>query len=160
MSPPPGNDLDALAAYFEDLAGNLSPAGRLRLGLQLGRQIRASQSARIAAQQDPDGEPFAPRSRPPYRLRRRAGALREAKENGGPMFRKLRTAKHLKATATADEAAIGFTGRDARIAATSQYGLREAVGRGIIARYPERRLLGLTDEERAGMLDVILAQIK
>lgn len=155
MSPPPDNDLDALAAYFEDLAGNLSPPARRRLGQQIAREIRASQSARIAAQEDPEGQPFAPRSRPPYRLRRRAGAIRDK----GPMFRKLRTAKHLKATATADEAAVGFTGRDARIAATSQYGLREQIGRGIIARYPERRLLGLTAEERAQILVRVLANL-
>jgi phage virion morphogenesis protein len=150
------DDLDALAAYFEDLAGNLSPAARRRLGLQIARLIRASQSARIAAQQDPDGQPFAPRSRPPYRLRRRAGAIRDK----GQMFRKLRTAKHLKATATADEAAVGFTGRDARIAATSQYGLREQIGRGIIARYPERRLLGLTAEEQGLALQIILSGLE
>lgn len=149
------DDLDALAAYFEDLAGNLSPAARRRLGQQIAREIRASQSARIADQEDPEGQPFAPRSRPPYRLRRRAGAIRDK----GPMFRKLRTAKHLKATATADEAAVGFTGRDARIAATSQYGLREQIGRGIIARYPERRLLGLTAEERAQILERVLASL-
>ena len=136
------DDLDALAAYFEDLAGNLSPAARRRLGQQIARLIRASQSARIAAQEDPEGQPFAPRSRPPYRLRRRAGAIRDK----GPMFRKLRTAKHLKATATADEAAVGFTGRDAGIAATSQYGLRE----------PERRLLGLTAEERVQILEKVI----
>ena len=146
------DDLDALAAYFEDLAGNLSPAARRRLGQQIARLIRASQSARIAAQEDPEGQPFAPRSRPPYRLRRRAGAIRDK----GPMFRKLRTAKHLKATATADEAAVGFTGRDAGIAATSQYGLREQIGRGIIARYPERRLLGLTAEERVQILEKVI----
>ena len=152
MSIPADNDLDALAAYFEDLAGNLTPAGRRRLGMQLARQLRAGQAARIAAQEDPDGQPFAPRSRPPYRLRRKAGAIRDK----GAMFRKLRTAKYLKATATPDEAAVGFTGRAARIAATSQYGLREQIGRGIIARYPERRLLGLTDEERAQILDRVL----
>ena len=155
MSPPPDNDLDALAAYFEDLAGDLSPAARRRLGQQIAREIRASQSARIAAQEDPEGEPFAPRSRPPYRLRRRAGALRDK----GPMFAKLRTAKHLKASATADEAVVGFTGRAARIASTSQYGLRENIGRGIIARYPERRLLGLTDDERAAIMDRVLAAL-
>lgn len=149
------DDLDALAAFFADLAGNLEPAARRRLGLQIARQLRASQSARIAAQQDPDGQPFAARSRPPYRLRRRAGALREK----GPMFAKLRTTKHLKATATPDEAAVGFTGRSARIATTSQYGLRENIGRGIIARYPERRLLGLTAEERAGIMDQVLAAL-
>ncbi|MEI6419477.1 MAG: phage virion morphogenesis protein [Sphingomonadales bacterium] len=148
-------DLDALAGHFDDLAGNLAPAQRRRLAVQLARQLRASQADRIARQQDPDGEPFAPRARQPYRLRRRAGALRDK----GPMFAKLRTTKHLKASATADEAAVGFTGRDAGIATTSQFGLREQIGRGIIARYPERRLLGLTDEERAGILDAVLASL-
>lgn len=143
-------DFDGLAGWFEGLAAGLDAPARRRLATRLGRELRASQSARIGRQEDPDGQAFAPRSQPPYRLRRKVGAIK------GKMFRKLRQASHLKASATADEIAIGFTGRDADIAATSQYGLRDKVGRGIVARYPVRRLLGLTEAEKAGLLDQLI----
>lgn len=146
-------DFEGLAEWFGTLAAGLDAPARRRLATRLGRELRASQSARIGRQEDPDGQAFAPRAQPPYRLRRKVGAIK------GKMFRKLRQASHLRASATADEVAVGFTGRDAQIAATSQYGLRETIGRGIVARYPVRRLLGLTEAEKAGLLDTLLASL-
>ncbi|MEG1468819.1 MAG: phage virion morphogenesis protein, partial [Hafnia sp.] len=70
------------------------------------------------------------------------------------MFRKIRTARYLKTKAQPDMAEVRFNnGRTERIAATHQLGLREKFGkRGFIVKYPQRKLLGMTeiDIERVG----------
>ncbi|HDS5478766.1 TPA: phage virion morphogenesis protein [Serratia liquefaciens] len=66
-----------------------------------------------------------------------------------PMFRRLRTARFLKARADASGATVGYTGVAARIARTHQYGLRDRVNKsGAVATYPRRELLGLTKVDR------------
>ncbi|WP_413503696.1 phage virion morphogenesis protein [Serratia grimesii] len=66
-----------------------------------------------------------------------------------PMFRRLRTARFLKARADAGGATVGYTGVAARIARTHQYGLRDRVNKsGAVATYPQRELLGLTKADR------------
>ncbi|WP_213672801.1 phage virion morphogenesis protein [Serratia marcescens] len=66
-----------------------------------------------------------------------------------PMFRRLRTARFLKARADAGGATVGYTGVAARIARTHQYGLRDRVNKsGAVATYPQRQLLGITKADR------------
>ncbi|MBN4812181.1 MULTISPECIES: phage virion morphogenesis protein [Citrobacter] len=66
-----------------------------------------------------------------------------------PMFRRLRTARFLKARATSDGAVVGFSGVAARIARVHQYGLRDRVNdSGAVANYPRRELLGLSKADR------------
>lgn len=66
-----------------------------------------------------------------------------------PMFRRLRTARFLKACADAGGATVGYTGVAARIARTHQYGLRDRVNKsGAVATYPQRQLLGITKADR------------
>lgn len=66
-----------------------------------------------------------------------------------PMFRRLRTARFLKARADAGGATVGYTGVAARIARTHQYGLRDRVNKsGAVATYPRRELLGITKADR------------
>ncbi|MBJ2093875.1 phage virion morphogenesis protein [Serratia ureilytica] len=66
-----------------------------------------------------------------------------------PMFRRLRTARFLKARADASGATVGFTGVAARIARTHQYGLRDRVNKsGAMASYPRREVLGITKADR------------
>lgn len=66
-----------------------------------------------------------------------------------PMFRRLRTARFLKASATSDGAVVGFSGAAARIARVHQYGLRDRVNdSGAMASYPRRELLGLSKADR------------
>ncbi|CAI2488016.1 phage virion morphogenesis protein [Serratia ficaria] len=68
---------------------------------------------------------------------------------GDPMFRRLRTARFLKARADASGATVGYTGVAARIARTHQYGLRDRVNTsGAMATYPQRQLLGITKADR------------
>jgi len=64
------------------------------------------------------------------------------------MFVKLRTAKHLKARASGNVAAVEITGRSARIAAVHQYGLLDQPQRGgPEIRYPARQLLGFSADD-------------
>lgn len=66
-----------------------------------------------------------------------------------PMFRRLRTARFLKARADAGGVTVGYTGVAARIARTHQYGLRDRVNKsGAVATYPQRQLLGITKADR------------
>lgn len=66
-----------------------------------------------------------------------------------PMFRRLRTARFLKARADAGGATVGYSGVAARIARTHQYGLRDRVNKsGAVATYPQRQLLGITKADR------------
>lgn len=65
------------------------------------------------------------------------------------MFRRLRTARFLKASATPDGAEVGFSGTAARIARVHQYGLRDKINAsGAVATYPRRELLGLSKADR------------
>ncbi|MFO3773796.1 phage virion morphogenesis protein [Serratia marcescens] len=66
-----------------------------------------------------------------------------------PMFRRLRTARFLKARADAGGATVGFTGVAGGISRTHQYGLRDRVNKsGAMASYPRREVLGITKADR------------
>jgi phage virion morphogenesis protein len=86
--------------------------------VQVATYLRRSQAERIAAQRNPDGSPYEPRK---PRLRNKKGAIRRT------MFEKLRQAKRLRKTATAQSATVTIGGRSARIARVHQYGLRDKV---------------------------------
>lgn len=139
------NEFGALDAFAADLIAALDPAARKELAQRLARELRASQQQRIAAQQNPDGTPYAERK---PQLRHRKGKLRA-------MFAKLRTAKYLKARATADAALVDFTADVQRIALVHHKGLRDRVNRktGLEADYPARQLLGISDADEALIRD-------
>ncbi|HGU6577690.1 TPA: phage virion morphogenesis protein [Klebsiella pneumoniae] len=66
-----------------------------------------------------------------------------------PMFRRLRTARFLKTSATPEGVEVGFSGVAARIARVHQFGLRDKVNSsGAMATYPRRELLGLSKADR------------
>lgn len=142
-------------ARIEQLAGALLrrvDAGERRKVLRLmARSLQRSQSARIARQQDPDGQPYAARKpQPAGRLRRKGTIKRKA------MFRKLRTASNLKAGATDNEAWVGFIGRAARIARVHQEGLHDVPARGRKpVRYTRRVLLGDAEAEHHALLTIL-----
>lgn len=142
---------------INDLAGalirSIAPGARRRLLGQIGREIRKSQSDRIAQQIQPDGQRFAPRKPAGQsKARRRKGTIRRK-----AMFSKLRLAKFLKSGAGPDEAWIGFAGRAASIARVHQEGLSDAPTRGgKKVRYIQRVLLGLTGTEQERILDLLL----
>ncbi|KQN28305.1 phage morphogenesis protein [Sphingomonas sp. Leaf34] len=86
---------------------------------------------------------------------RRKGTIRQK-----AMFRKLRSARNLRAGSTDREAWIGFSGRAAEIARVHQEGLRDKPSRkGRAVRYAERGLLGVTQAEQSCALDMLLEHV-
>jgi phage gpG-like protein len=76
------------------------------------------------------------------------------------MFRRLRSGRFLKADASANEAWVGFAGRIAAIARIHQQGLFDRpTPRSREVRYAERQLLGLTAQDRAGILDAVMEHL-
>ena len=127
----------AIEARFAALIERLSPSSRASLARSIAGQLRRSQSARIAAQRNPDGSAFEPRK----------PQLRQQKKNlRGGMFKKLRQNTYLKAKGNAEGAVVAFSRDVERIARVHQLGLRDRVNRrtGLEVDYPARQLLGLT----------------
>ncbi|MEY0169851.1 phage virion morphogenesis protein [Providencia rettgeri] len=82
-------------------------------------------------------------------------SVKRSTKRNVPMFRRLRAARFLHARNTQDSAIVGFQGKVAAIAREHQYGLEGAVNELARARYPKRELLGLSEHERLGLLEMI-----
>ncbi|MBB5192080.1 phage virion morphogenesis protein [Silvimonas terrae] len=134
------DELDQLVPWAADLLAKMQPVARRQLTRQIAMQLRKSQVQRIAEQQNPDGSPYTPRN---ATLRKKKGRIRRS------MFQKLRNARHLKADSDANEARVGFTGRDAMIASQHQEGMPKY-------RLPSRHVLGFSREEQQWIEGVIL----
>ncbi|EIX7349997.1 phage virion morphogenesis protein [Escherichia coli] len=80
---------------------------------------------------------------------------RQYRKRDHQMFRKLRTARLLKARADSNRAEVGFEGRTAEIARIHHYGLTGDLNSLVKVRYPKRELLGLSPHERAGLIEDI-----
>lgn len=146
--------LDDLGDWLTPLITRLEPTERARLARSVAQQLRRSQQQRIVAQRNPDGTAYAPRKQ--RDLRGKKGRIKARAK----MFTKLRTARYVKATGNASEAAVSFAGRIARIARVHQYGLRDRAERGAPdVQYAQRELLGLTPSERESIRDQVLAHL-
>ena len=144
------DDLNALDDWLTPLIQSMEPAARRRLLRSLAGDLRRGQRQRIAAQRNPDGSAFEPR-RPRQRKAIRAR---------GRMFIKIRQARHMRIAATADQARIGYGGRIARIARIHQEGLIDKISpRGPLYRYPARKLLGATADDRAEAIDTVIEHL-
>ncbi|WP_375592111.1 phage virion morphogenesis protein [Chitiniphilus eburneus] len=145
-------ELSTLSEFADGLLAQLRPAARRALARRIARQLRASQQQRIAAQQTPDGSPYAPR-RP---QRWRPGKIRRQ------MFAKLRTARWLKLRATDSAAIVEFADQVQGMARVHQFGLRDRVSRrlgALDAQYPMRELLGLSADDIAAIRDLVLRHL-
>src|SRR5690606_19306241 len=129
----------------------LGPAERRRLARDIAMEMRRSNQRRIAAQQNPDGAPYAPRK---PRLRAQGGRIRRA------MFARLRTTRYLRVQSTTNAALVTISGRVARIARVHQYGLTDRVAPGGPQyRYPARRILGYTEADRHTIAERIIEHL-
>ena len=145
-------DIEALAGA---LLRRVDAGERSKILRVMARALRSSQAARIARQQDPDGQPFAARKAQPAGRLRRGGTIKRK-----AMFRKLRNTSNLKAGSTDTEAWAGFSGRAARIARVHQEGLDDAPAKGgKPVRYARRVLLGDTEADRQVLLDILFAHV-
>ncbi|RUR46200.1 phage virion morphogenesis protein [Vreelandella populi] len=142
------DDLQQLDSWLTPLIEKLSPRERRVLAREVARDLRIANRERIKAQTNPDGTPFEPRTQ----LRGRQGQVRRK-----AMFTKLRTAKHLRIKTTADEAAVQFAGRVAKIARVHHYGLRDRVEPGgPMHKYARRELVGITGADKNRIANSVL----
>ncbi|WP_321939794.1 phage virion morphogenesis protein [Paraburkholderia sp. J8-2] len=153
------DDLQAVERWAGALLMQLSPAGRRKAMLDIARELRRSQQARIASQQDPDGTAYTPRKikakKDGKKLRGKRGRIKRA-----AMFAKLRTARYMQIEATPAGLALGFAGRVARIARIHQLGeVAPVAPGGPQVRYPARVLLGFSHTERALISDKLLSHL-
>ena len=74
------------------------------------------------------------------------------------MFAKLVKPAWFKATATANEATVEFTGSDNRLATIHHFGLRDKIN-GKELQYPERQLIGITDADIDRIEDSLLKSL-
>ncbi|ATX04256.1 phage virion morphogenesis protein [Citrobacter freundii] len=142
------DELQQVDAWLTALLASLAPAERKRMLRELAQQLRRTQQQNIRLQRNPDGSGYEPRR---VTARTKQGRIKRQ------MFSKLRTARYLKATASADSASVQFEGRVQRIARVHHYGLRDRVSRkGPEIRYTKRQLLGFSDNSRLLIRDVLL----
>ena len=138
---------NALAHWVDPLLAALTPGQRATLAAELARALRQTQRARIRANLNPDGSPYAPRV---PQARRQSGAIKR-----GAMFRRI--GRHIHARSNSAGLSLAFSGRVARIAGVHHYGERDRVRPGgPMADYPARELLGLSAEDRDLVQDRIL----
>ncbi|MEX0557852.1 phage virion morphogenesis protein [Raoultella terrigena] len=144
-------ELQEVDAWLDALLAGLEPAARNRMMRELAQQLRRSQQKNIRMQRNPDGTVYEPRR---VTARTKQGRIRRQ------MFAKLRTAKYLKAVASPDSASVEFDNRVQRIARVHHYGLRDrASHRGPSVQYPERKLLGYSDENYKMIINVIISNV-
>lgn len=94
---------------------------------------------------------FAPTSRS-------GPSIRAQRQRTKAMFNRMRT--KIKVLSDPGSATVGIIGRSARIARVHQYGLRDAVRPGgPTVQYPERVLLGFSEDDRKKVLDLLLEHL-
>lgn len=148
------DNLEALEGWAGGLLSQLEPAARTKLARELGQALRRSQQQRIAAQRNPDGSKYVPRKQ--RDLRGKQGRVKRKAQ----MFKKLRTAKHMKAWGDSEAVAVGFAGRVARIARVHQYGLSDRAQPGVSdVRYAARQVLGLAQAEVELIRDILVTRL-
>ena len=146
--------IEQVQTRLNALIDNLSPQARQQLARRIGQQLRKSQQARIARQQNPDGSKYEPRKQ--QKLRGKQGRIKRK-----AMFAKLKTARFLKIRTNANEVNIGFTGSAADIAAVHQYGLRAKPTKNAkyTVQYAQRELLGFSREDAELIENLVLEQL-
>ena len=86
-------------------------------------------------------------------------ARRNRGKQADAMFQQLRTARHMKMTASADRVSIGYEGRIAAIARIHQEGRTAPVNPHLRYDYPERELLGATPDDIEMVYDMLLRHL-
>ncbi|HBM2986945.1 phage virion morphogenesis protein [Klebsiella oxytoca] len=146
------NELKPFEDKLAGLIATLSPAGRRRMTADIAKRLRQRQQQRIKSQQSPDGSPFAPRKRQPIRAKK--GRVKRE------MFAKLRQNRYMKATGNDSAAVVEFTGKVQRIARVHQLGLKDKPApKSAAVEYPQRQLLGFSEDDRMSIESFILDEI-
>ncbi|EOD54195.1 phage virion morphogenesis protein [Aeromonas molluscorum] len=145
------DDLSRLSQWADGLLASMEPAARRQLAGEMARTLRASQASRIRTNVQPDGSPMSQR-KPQPKLKKGRGRLRRK------MFFKITSKTWLKANASPSQAVVEFVGTANRLATIHHHGLKERInGREI--RYPARELLGITEQERDLLENILLTHL-
>ena len=145
------SNLHELDAYLVGLLTKLDAPERRALARAIAVELRRRQSARIAAQRNPDGTAYEPRK---PQLRHKRGGIRRS------MFTRLRMAKYMRIEASPNAAVISFAGKVRRIASVHHFGLRDRVNpNGLTANYPARELMGLDDSDLDDVYGLVLRHV-
>lgn len=146
------NDFKPFEDKLAGLIAALSPAGRRQMTADIAKKLRQRQQQRIKSQKAPDGSPFAPRKRQPVRAKK--GRIKRE------MFAKLRTNRYMKASGNDSAAVVEFTGKVQRIVRVHQLGLKDKPSpKSAEVEYPQRQLLGFSDQDRMSIEDAIFEAI-
>ena len=141
--------LHEVDAYLAGLLSKLEAPQRRALARAVAVELRRRQSARIAAQRNPDGTPYEPRK---PQLRHKRGGIRRK------MFTRLRMARYMRIEADPNTAVVTFASTVLRIATVHHFGLRDRVNKsGLTARYPARELLGIDASDTERVTELVLS---
>ncbi|MDQ0250968.1 phage virion morphogenesis protein [Sphingomonas kyeonggiensis] len=153
--------LDPLDHELARLAASIAPPARKKLAGAIANDLRASNAKRIRANVQPDGERMEPRKASSLRPASLGAVARKKKDLRPPrMFQKA--PGYLVKRATAAGAELGFSSSADRIMSVHQLGLVDQVsdkaGSPKVA-YPERVVLGLSDEDRDRLTSSVITHI-
>ncbi len=137
-------NIDQVTTWAKAYIERLSPNNRKRLAKRLAEQLRRTNQKRIQNQTSPDGYRWPERQK--Y----------QGKTDRRKMFVKMKHRKHLRIRERADGFALGFFGRLGKIAETHHYGQKQRLRSGIIASYPSRELIGITDTDKEILYQVLI----
>ncbi|UOV19108.1 phage virion morphogenesis protein [Pantoea agglomerans] len=141
-------ELHEVDAWLAALLSQLEPAARKKMLREVARDVRRIQQTNITAQRSPDGTAWEPRR---VTARSKKGRIRRG------MFAKMKTAKYLKAQASADAAEVAFVPAVQKLARVHHYGLRDRVNRrGTMVKYAERPLLGVNGDVESTVRETLL----
>lgn len=143
------SDLTKLNELFDGLIESLSPQERKKLNHDLSRKIRTSQAKRVKANLNPDGSAFKAR-----KPQNRKGSIKRK------MFQRLIRAKWFKAKGTTNQAGVSFEGQLSRMVREHQYGLRGRINKNIEIQYPQRELLGFSEDDMELIENVLIDHLQ
>ena len=142
-------ELSYLPEHLGRIIDGLSDGQTLKLKKTLAQKLRKNQKKRITAQQNVDGSSYTPKK--PQRKRKGQRVRKK-------MMNTIKNAKHMKIEHSKEGFAVGYVGRMAQVAEVHQYGLTARVDakRGTSAAYPVRELLGISDDDRQMIDEMVL----
>lgn len=139
--------MNKLDTWLTTLMSNVEPEERKRMMRVLAQQLRRTQQKNIKPQRNPDGSGYTPR-----RVTARSKKCRIKRQ----MCTRLRTTKYLRVFSSVNTASVQFVSSVQHIARIHHYGLRDNVSRrGPKVRYAERRLLGVNEEIRTSVGELL-----
>gem|GEM_PF-5335179 len=137
------NDLQALSDWSVQVLEALSPLRRRALLQKMLMELRKENLSRMRKNIDPNGEP--------WEARKRSGRGRKPKK----MMRGLARRNRLSISTNSDGGSLGFGNNI--IASIHHYGLLDKLaGHSESIKYPERHLLGVSDDDAQRLIEMLL----